>query len=177
VAEVNTPFSARKVIYAIACIAGIIFLMCEVGLFRYTIISPGIPAGIIIAVGLVAFVIDKNRYQQTYAIKGWFFPLFQNIFSWGFFACYLFVAANYYLSTGPAKSYKLKIVEVSSTNGGRGDGYKQIPTVYIDYFGFKKELIFNNDDRARVIHPQSVLVTAQKGFLGFDILTSYKPAP
>jgi hypothetical protein len=133
--------------------------------------------GIIIVVGLVAFFIDKNRYQQTYAIKGWFFPLFQNIFSWGFFACYLFVAANYYLSTAPVKNYKLKIVEVSSTNSGRGGGYKQIPTVYIDYFGFKKELIFNNDERAQVSNPQNVLVIAKKGFLGFDIFISCKLAP
>ena len=173
----ETPPSTWKVIYTIACITGMVFIVCEIGLFRYTIISPAIPMGIIIVVGLAAFFIDKNHYLETYNIKGWFFPLFQNILSWGFFACYLFIAANYYLSFSPAKSYKFKITAESSINGGRGSGYKQIPTVYIDYFGFKKELLFNNDERAQVVKPESVLVTAKKGLLGFDILTSYKLAP
>jgi hypothetical protein len=169
--------SAWKTYYTVTMFAGMLLLLAEISLYRDTIISYIIPIVIIVVVGFVAFMLNKEHYTQTYAVTGFFFPLMQNIISWGFIACYLFMASNYYLSFSQPKSYKFKIIEKNSTPGGKGDRNHRAPLVTFNYFGSEKELVFTYYETDRVNKADSVAVTTKKGLLGFDILTNYTLIP
>ena len=169
--------SAWKTFYIVTFFVGILLLLAEISLYHDTIITNVIPIVIILVAGFVGFMLNKEHYKQTYNVKGFFFPLMQNILSWGFIACYLFMASNYYLSFSQPKSYKFKIIEKNSMPGGKGDRDHRSPLVTFNYFGSEKELVFTYYETDRVNKADSVAVTTKKGLLGFDILTNYTLIP
>lgn len=170
----KNPFSLTKLLYGLACFIGLVLLCFEIYLYRNTFISWTIPFITFLISGLIAFFIDKARYQRTYNNPGWFFALFQNLFSWGSLACFLFMAGNFYLASPAASNYRLAIADRSSINGGGGNHYNQIPTVYINYFGLSKELVTNGLKKDSIDKADSVSITTKRGLLGFDIIVKYQ---
>lgn len=162
-----------KVFYFITFLTGIALMVFEIHIYRVTIIRVIIPISIILSVGLIAFIINKNHYKSTYEVKGSFFALMQNMVSWGFIACYSFMATNYYLADNELKDSSFQIESRSSMPGPKGRRDERKPLVTIDYFGFKKELVFHFRDTERVENADNVSVIIRKGLLGFDILDHY----
>src|SRR6478736_6476789 len=162
-----------KIFYYVTFLTGITLLVLEIFIYRVTIIRTTIPISIILSVGVLTFLFNKNHYNKTYNIRGVFFPLMQNIVSWGFIACYLFMATNYYLADNELKDLKFEIKSKSSMPGPKRRRDERKPLVTIDYFGFKKELVFSYEDTERIENADKVNLTVRKGLLGFDILDHY----
>jgi hypothetical protein len=162
-----------KVLYFATALTGIMLLVLEISIYRVTIIEATIPISIIFSVGVLTFFINKKHYAMTYNIHGVFFPLMQNIVSWGFIACYLFMATNYYLADNDLHDLQFEIKSKSSISGPRTRRHERKPLVTIDYFGFKKELVFKYKDTEKVEKAQKIDLRIKKGLLGFDIVDYY----
>lgn len=163
-----------KVFYTLTLFLGLILMLFEVLIYRKTIIETYIPISIILVVGFLAFYFNKQHYRKTYSIEGNFYPIMQNLISWGFISCYIFMATNYYLAENGTTNYRFKIKEKSSMPGPKRHRSEREPLVRIDYFGFEKELVFDFSDTEKVNSADSVKVSVKKGGLGFDILESYE---
>jgi hypothetical protein len=97
----------------------------------------------------------------------------QNLISWGFISCYVFMATNYYLADKTTTEYRLLIKGKSSMSGSKQHRYERKPLIIIDYFKFEKELVFRYEDADKVHKADSVKVKVRKGGVGFDILDDY----
>jgi hypothetical protein len=123
-------------------------------------------------VGLIAFIISNQHYKKTYNIKGSFLPLMQSILSWGFIACYLFLALNFYFADKQINECVLPIKSKSSIQG-RPRSMRQ-PTIKFDYNKFEKELVFYFSETALVDKSQEIKLQIRKGAFGYEIIDDYK---
>ncbi len=162
-----------KVFYGLLFFIGLLLIVLEINLYRKTIIELYIPISIILATGFISFIISKNHFKHMYSFNGNFYPLIQNICSWGFIFCYLFMASNFYLSENKITEYQFQIKEKSSMPGRKYHRNERQPLVRIDYFNFEKELVFRFTDTDIVMKADSVNLKIKKGGLGFDILKEY----
>ncbi len=162
-----------KVFYIITFLTGIILMVFEIHIYRLTIINAIIPTSVILTVGTIAFTINWSNSRTAFNAKGIFSALTQNMGSWGFIACYLFMATNYHFANNELKDLSFVIESKSSMTGPKGRRNERKPLVIIDYYGFKKELVFSFNDTKRVEKADKVNVTVRKGLLGFDILEHY----
>jgi hypothetical protein len=169
----NEKYSKWKKYYFLSFMIGLVLAIYEISLFRRTVIQLWIPLIITLTIGTIAFVINRKHFNLTNNSKGWFFPLFQNIVSWGFISVYLFSATNYYLADNEVKNLEFDIKSKSSMIGSKGNRDARKPLVTIDYFGFKKELVFTYEDTKKVESASKVSLTVRKGFFGFDILDHF----
>jgi hypothetical protein len=162
-----------KVFYTLMFFLGLILIVFEISIYRKTIIDTYIPISIILVVGLFAFYFNKQHYKKTYSLKSNFYPIMQNLISWGFISSYIFLATNYYLAENVITNYKFKIKGKSSMPGSKHHRSEREPLVRFDYFDFEKELVFHFSDTEKVNYADSVKVSVKKGGLAFDILESY----
>ena len=169
----SDPSHTWKLGYFLSFLVGIVLMYFEIGIYRVTMIRIEIPIAILLFVGLTAFIIGRSHYKKNYSVHGIFFPLMQSIVSCGFTACYLFMAANYYLADKEVRDSSFQIESKSSMPGPKGKRDKSEPLVIIDYLGLKKELVFKFMDTERVENADRVNVVVRKGLLGFDILDYY----
>ena len=169
--EENEKFG--KGFYKITTFLGLILLAFEITIYRKTIIYTYIPISIILIAGFITFYFNRQHYKKSNRLLGNFFPIMQNIISWGFITCYIFMATNYYLADKATTEYKFKIKEKNSMSGLKGHRNERQPLVTIDYFNFEKDLVFRFVDTDKVNKADSVKVSVRKGGLGFDILNEY----
>lgn len=162
-----------KRFYTVMFLLGLVLLLFEISIYRKTIIHIYIPISIILVVGFLTFYFNRPHYKKTYNLTGNFFPIMQNLISWGFISSYLFMATNYYLADTKTTQYRFIIKEKSSIPGRKHHRDERKPLVTIDYFKFEKNLVFPHADTDRVAKAKSVIVTVRKGSLGFDILDHY----
>ncbi|MBI3220091.1 MAG: hypothetical protein HYZ44_11305 [Bacteroidetes bacterium] len=167
-------YAKWKKYYFITLITGLILIILEINLYRKTIIPLWIPLTVIFTIGVISFFINRTHYNLTNNTKGWFFPLLQNIISWGFISCYLFIAMNYYFAEEKQHQSIFEIKSKSSMPGSRGHRNARKPLVTIDYFGFEKELVFTNKDTKKVDKATQVKLVTKKGLLGFVILEHFE---
>jgi hypothetical protein len=153
-----TEFSQWKIFYYLTFVAGCGAMVLEIDIYRVTIIRVIIPISIILFVGLATFLISRNHYKRTFDVRSFLLPLVQNIISWGFIACYLFMATNYYLADNERKNLSFLIESKSSLPGTKGRRHEKQPLVIIDYFGVEKELFFLFKDTERVENADKVNV-------------------
>lgn len=159
--------------YTLMFFLGLVLIIFEISIYRNTIIEVYIPISIILVIGLFAFYFNKQHYKKTYSLKGNFYPIMQNLISWGFISGYIFLATNYYFAENLTTNYKFKIKEKSSMPGSKYHRSESQPLVRFDYFNFEKELVFTFSDTEKVNSADSVKVFVRKGGLGFDILEDY----
>nr|WP_199003483.1 hypothetical protein [Flavobacterium sp. ASV13] len=152
---------------------GLILAVFEIEIFRKTLIVVYIPISIIIGTGFIGFYFSNEHYKKIYSTSGNFITLLQNLGSWGFICCYLFMAANYYLANPVVKNYQAKIIAKSSMPGPKGSRSEREPLVRFKYFDFEKELVFKFRDTEKVSSADSVKINIKKGGLGFGVLESY----
>lgn len=146
-------------------------------IFRNTIIDLKILIGIILVVGIVAFLADFKNYGKTYNYSGiglYFYSSMQYIFGFGFLACSVFMLTNFYLAdTKPVKE-TYEIVERSSLPGRKYHRDERKPTFDINYNGKIKELVFSHKYYEKMDFYTSVELEVRKGYFGFDILENKK---
>ena len=171
--EIEKKEKKWKVFYTLMFFLGLLLMLFEIFIYRITIIDVYFPISIILVIGFFAFFFNKQHYKKTYSLKGNFYPIMQNLISWGFISCYIFMAINYYLAENVTTNYRFKIKEKSSMPGSKHHRSERSPLVRFDYFGFEKELVFHFSDTEKVNSADSVKVFVRKGGLGFDILESY----
>jgi hypothetical protein len=162
-----------KAYYTLSFFLGLAAIISEIFLFRRTIISPYIPLLIIICGGIMTFFITRKHYEKTFTYKGVFFPLLQNICSWGFLLSFFFMAGNFYLSNDISEDSKFRIVEKTSMSGSKGHRNERKPLVKFKYKGKIKELVFSFAETDKILTADSVHLTVKKGRFGFEIMEKY----
>ncbi|WP_114308690.1 hypothetical protein [Winogradskyella arenosi] len=60
----------RKIFYPVIFFLGAILIIWEINIYRETIINLMIPIGIIMVVGIIAFILDFKNYKSTYEYSG-----------------------------------------------------------------------------------------------------------
>lgn len=171
--EISTKEKIWKAYYTSMFFLGLILIFFEIFIYRQTIIDIYIPISIIIFTGLITFLLNKKHYKNIYNLSGNFYPIMQNIISWGFITCYIFMATNFYFADDTIVEHKFKIEEKNSMPGSKRHRDERKPLIIINYFGFKKELVFDNEDTEKVKFADSTKVFVRKGGLGFDLLDNY----
>ena len=149
----------------------------QVNIYRNTIIDLVIPIGIILAVGIITFLLDFKNYGKTYDYKGfglYFYSSMHYIFGYGFIVCSIFMLTNYYLADKESDKKNYNIVEKSSMPGSKHHREERKPLIRIDYDGEIKELVFNHQYYEKIDSFNNVELEVRKGFFGFDILENKK---
>lgn len=161
-----------KIWYTTTLFIGLVLMYFMLNIYNLTIIKPIILVSIILALSLVAFMLIKNHYRKTYSKNSLFYPIFQSILSWGFIACYLFMATNYYLADSTNKVYRLRIKKKGMITSGGVETWdsKPYPYIIVDYSGCEKTLDYTSAYTDKVNAADSVEITASKGAMGFDVI-------
>jgi hypothetical protein len=89
--------------------------------------------------------------------------------SFGFMACYIFMASNFYFADNDI------VLKSCSISYKHTIGTKiQEPAIEIDYEGIKKQLVFSAPQQNEVDTSQYVLLTVRKGLWGYDVFYDIK---
>ena len=163
----------RKILYPTILISGLFLMGWEINVYRNTIIDLSIPIGIILIVGIIAFVLDIKNYKKTYEYKGiglYFYALMNYLAGYGFIACTIFMLTNYYLADKKSVKKSFEIVERSSLSGSKHHRDKRKPTFKINYDGKMKELVFKHKFYKKMASYKNIELEIKKGFFGFDII-------
>ena len=161
-----------KWFFGVTIFTGIILMILQIDIYRSTIIGSAIPLSIVLGVGVLTYLLIQRKYKEVYNVKGFFYPLMQGLLSFGFIACYAFMAGNFYLADGESNQFTFPIKEKSSMPGTSNKS-KRTPLVRFDYFGVEKELVFGFSSTAKVEESDFVTLTIKKGAFGFKVLESY----
>ena len=149
----------------------------QITIFRNTIIDLKILIGIILAVGLITFLIDFKNYGKTYKYSGiglYFYSLMHYICGFGFIACSIFMLTNYYMADLEPIKETYEIVGRSSLPGRKYHRDERKPTFDINYNGKIKELVFPHKYYEEMESYSIVELEVRKGYFGFDILENRK---
>lgn len=153
-------------------LAGLILLVFEISIYRSTIISVYIPLSIIIGIGLLLHILTFRKIKYLYPETKHYQYFTYCLFSGGAFACYLFMAANYYILDSDIKYYSFTIKEKSSMPGGKGHRDERQPLVRVDWMETEKEFVFAYSDRFKVEQAKSIIISVRKGLFGYDVVCS-----
>ena len=153
-------------------------MVWQITIFRNTIIDLAIPIGIILAVGILAFIIDFQNYKKTYEYSGFGLYLYSSmhyVIGFGFIACSIFMLTNYYLADKNSRTESYKIIDRTSIPGGTKYRIgERRPVFTINYKGKKKELVFYSEYYDKMNFYKTVEFETRKGFFGYDILENKK---
>ena len=168
----------RKIFYAIIFISGILLMIWQIKIYRNTIIDLPILIGIILATGIVAFIVDYKNYGKTYDYEGiglYLYSGMQYIIGFGFIACSIFTLSNYYFAESNTKTESYEIIDRTWIQGGtKYRRNKKQPVFTINYEGKNKELVFNSKYYEKMELYKSVEFETREGLFGFKILENKK---
>jgi hypothetical protein len=159
----------REAFYFGTAILGIGLLFFEIDLYRRTIIPFIVPLSVTLIFTAITFFIIKADYNKTYNKAALFYSLVQSFISFGFIACFCFMALNYYLAEKDFEtaSFAIKSKHTIGTKNPQ-------PAIEIDYNGVSKQFVFYTSQQEEVNASDSVLLTVQKGLFGYDIFKNIK---
>lgn len=168
----------RKIFYAIIFILGILLMIWQIKIYRNTIIDLPILIGIIVATGIVAFIVDYKNYGKTYDYEGiglYLYSGMQYIIGFGFITCSIFTLSNYYFAESNTKTESYEIIDRTWIQGGtKYRRNKKQPVFTINYEGKNKELVFNSKYYEKMELYKSVEFETREGLFGFKILENKK---
>ena len=154
----------REAFYFGTAILGIGLLFFEITLYRRTLIPFTVPVTVTLVFTAITFFIIKTDYNKTYNKVALFYSFGQSLISFGFIACFCFMALNYYFAEKEFETMSFAI------KGKHTIGTKNPqPAIEIDYNGVSKQFIFYTGQQKEVNASDSVLLTVQKGLFGYDI--------
>ena len=168
----------RKIFYPTILISGFLLMTLQSFIYRNTIIEINILIGIVLTVGIIAFLIDFKNYRKTYEYSGiglYFYSLMHYMCGFGFIICSIFMLSNYYFAEKNVEKKSYEIIRRTWIKGGSkySTGEKQ-PVFTIKYKGKKKELVFYSKYYENMNSYKNVEFETQKGFFGFEILKNKK---
>ena len=152
---------------------GVILIVWEISIYRKTIIDIYVLILLIVTVGTITFRIDYKNYLKTYEMSkttGYVLAWLQNILSWGFIACTIFMASNFYFTENDVRISKYEIIEKASMTGSKGNRNKRKPLIRINYNGSSKELIFSHKFYNQMDSYKSVTLETTTGLFGFEVI-------
>ena len=167
----------RKIFYSTIFFVGLISIIWEIKIFRKTVIDLTIPLGIILIVGILAFLLDFKNFKKTYDYSKfglYLYSIMHYIIGFGFIACSVFILANYHLAKKKAIVETYKILDRSTMPGDRYNPTEYQPLIKINYKGQIKELVFSHEFYEKMDFYQTVELKVRKGYFGFDILENKK---
>ena len=167
----------RKIIYPTIFFLGAILMIFQIEIYRNTIIDLLIPIGIIIVVGIIAFILDFKNYKKTYEYSGfglYLYSIMHYTIGLGFIICSIFMLTNYYMADSEPVQMTYEIVERSSLPGRKYHRDERKPTFKINYNGKTKELVFPHKYYKNMEFYSNVELEVKKGYFGFDILENKK---
>ncbi len=168
----------RKIFYPAIFFIGLILIIWEITIFRNTLISKYVLFGIIIVVGLTAFILDFNNYVRTYPkytrLAQVIYSLMHYIVGYGFIVCSIFMLINYYFSDKTFEKRNFKILERSSMSGGKYHRNERQPLFRINYDGKMKELVFPHKYYEKMDFYSEVEFKVRNGYFGFEIIVDKK---
>jgi len=154
---------------------GLVLTIWEIYLYRLTIINLKIPLTIWLIPGLFMTPLLYNKMNNIDGKKGhWILHYLCHTVMTGGIILFIFMALNFYLADKTIVEKRFKVLRTSSMSGPTGHRNERQPYVVINYSGFEKQLIFSNQEMKIVLPSKSVRLKIRNGFLGFDILESYK---
>jgi len=148
-------------------------MVWQISVYRETIIDLKILIGIILTIGIIAFISDFKNYEKTYDYSGislYIYSSMHYICGFGFIACSIFILTNFYFAESKPKKEKFEIVERSSIPGGKHRRLERQPTFEINYKGERKELVFPHKYYNYMNFYNYIELEVRKGYLGFDVL-------
>jgi len=117
---------------------------------------------------------SRKSIIRIYPKYGVVFPFILNLASWGFIACYIFMASNFFFAEKNGATCNLKIegkgVLLEPTRHHRTDEQY----IQVNYLGNEKQLVFHYLYSAQIKTADSVKITVRKGALGFEIIDKYE---
>ena len=163
----------RNTYYSIAIPIGIFLMVWEIFLYRKTFIDLYVLFLITFGVGLLATLLDLKNYKNTYSYRGYksfLFAFGTNLSIWGFTACTIFIATNYFFGNGQTNLKSYKIVDRYSMTGRKYHRNKRKPAFKIEYKGKLKDIHFGPDYYEDMNSFNYVEIETRQGFWNFDIL-------
>ncbi len=168
----------RKIFYPVIFFLGAILIIWEINIYRETIINLMIPIGIIMVVGIIAFILDFKNYKSTYEYSGiglYLYSAMHYVIGFGFIACSIFMLSNYYFADQNTRTESYEIIRTSSlASGGKYRIDVRTPTFRINYNGKIKELVFSSEFYEKRNFYNNVELDIRQGLFGFDILENKK---
>ena len=162
----------RKIFYPVIFFLGAILIIWEINIYRETIINLMIPIGIIMVVGIIAFILDFKNYS---GIGLYLYSAMHYVIGFGFIACSIFMLSNYYFADQNTRTESYEIIRTSSlASGGKYRIDVKTPTFRINYNGKVKELVFSSEFYEKRKFYNNVELEIRQGLFGFDILENKK---
>jgi len=149
---------------------GLTLLICEIRIYRNTIIDLKIPLLIWLIPGLFLTPIFYNRINALDRKANWTLHYFLHTCMTGSILLFTFMATNLYFGENKIMVKYFNVLKTGSVCGPKGHREEREPYVEINYEGLEKEVVFTYEETAKVMSAKSVKLTVRKGFLGFDIL-------
>ena len=157
--------------YFTALMLGLVSMIWQITIYRKTIIDVTIPLLIVTISGSIAFLIDRERYSSTYDLKyktAW--AWLQNIASWGFLICTLFMVLNRYFAADTVTTSTHSINSIGTMPGKPRTMANEQPLIRIDYYGKTKELVFTKEYLTKLNMAKSVTIETRNGLFGYKII-------
>ncbi|RNC86365.1 MAG: hypothetical protein ED556_08715 [Winogradskyella sp.] len=168
----------RKIFYPTIFFLGAILMIFQVEIYRNTIIDLIIPFGIVIIIGLLAFILDFKKYKMTYEYSGiglYLYSTINYLIGFGFIACSTFMLSNYYFADKKVETQSYEILNRTYIQGTKKSGLSEKQPVFkIKYNSDYKELVFASKYYETMDYYNIVEFDIRKGFFGFDILENKK---
>lgn len=157
--------------YLASGVIGTMLMVWNVIIYRSTMIKAEYLIGIVLIIGGIGLLFDRKNYNKTYGLKGsYVWAFFQNIISWGFIFCSLFLVSNYYFSSEEVLTSEHRITARSSMRAGKKASSKERPLVEIIYKQEVKELVFSSKFLKSIDDYKYVELEMAMGLFGIEVI-------
>lgn len=139
-------------------------------IFRRTFINILIPLSLFLVGGPILFFMFRKKIKYYVDNELGIFPqVFHGTVLFGGVFMFVFMFLNYYLPVNKTELYDLRVVETGYLSNRRSC---DPPFALVDYYGFKKQLVF--PCKTKIGNTKSIKVKLQKGLFGFLIVKNLR---
>ena len=164
----------KKIFYEITFVLGFIVLFIGIYFANKTLIGFTTPILIFLVFGLIAFLIEKEKYNAVYEYNGYFASLLHLTSSFGGIALFIFFTINFVFKSSHEEINEYEILEWNSSFGGKNQRNILHPDFTINLNKKRKIISFPKEyyrDRRKY---KKIELRTSEGLLGFDILLEKK---
>jgi hypothetical protein len=155
--------------YSLAALflTGIILTVCEINLYRETIIRLIIPTSIWLISGLAFTPLTSGLLKKYFGTSPLIWRAFFNLIAFGGIIVYIFIASNYYFYSDKTQS-NIKTPILNTGYLAKGKNGCGNPYADVTINGADKQLIFSCD--IIIEDYKYINLTIRKGLWGFEII-------
>ncbi|WP_439695928.1 hypothetical protein ACFGVS_24380 [Mucilaginibacter sp. AW1-7] len=160
-----------KIFFSILFFTGLASTIFEIHIYQKTFIPIYIPVSIYIISGVLSTPFFLNTLRQTLDGSGLLWQYVFNTISWGGVVAALFMAVNFNWGKGDISSVTLPILHSEHSYSNRNGCYSL--NIKVEYEEVQKYLVFPCDT-LNLKNLDVVILTLDKGLLGYDVIKSQK---